>query len=844
MDKDLPDAIDRNRRLLGLALDCRLIYPRKKEKIEGILQDRLKEEDTVDVIDILKEEKVLTEEKAAYLLSLDAHTATCTRDQMFGRLAAANQMASESDIQAALGFQQARFRQTGESLRLGRILMDRGIITQAECTAILMTQNRIRNQELLTAMESLGRSPGEQEMINKRFGAIAIKKGLATADQVGQALRCQRQAAARKEPVRFLGVLLGEIAGFGRDKIDAVLDAQKLMEIRRLDLLKALYPVKAELKVFKRLNRIFSYTISPDGIEAYAKKITEPQTPVPVYEFTIWLKKTGICFGILNDALLTEFIETAPPEESVLVARGQEPENARDQGVRFYFEDRASCADPKGEKAEEKSHPPPGPVTAGDLLAQIIPGQKGRPGKNVLGHPVYPASPAVRALYPGQGVVRKDNDFLASKDGLPRLKNGTTLVVEAMQTPSEATILTMNLGEDTRDQYLQTDLTLKGNILPGAVLKCRSLHLKGNLLGEVGCDGDMTIDGDIGQHPDSPPEAEGKTPSPPPKDPPGDAAPVSPGTPPMADVRCHGSIKATGSVLHADILCAGTFMAMNASAAGSRICAGKGLTLKEAVAGPRGPCILRTGLPPKDPLLSIDQTLEARICDVSALKKQGEISRLTQEFHRDMQKAVQHRLEQDIYRDLIQIIQGPELYQYTELQDKLDYLYSLPDYSSIKGYFLKIPQTEAASKVVAQFLPPANKQGIEEILKQLRSRIDPEPESPDDAPAMTETERLEVAFKARLDALEQEAEENREEIRQTEREIAALNAAREKLGRTYLKDLTPSEFPVIRIKTKCEKGSIIRGVLASLTLEKTVYNVRFREAQAPGTSATAIVIEN
>ena len=131
------------------------------------------------------------------------------------------------------------------------------------------------------------------------------------------------------------------------------------MEIRRLDLLKALYPVKAELKVFKRLNRIFSYTISPDGIEAYAKKITEPQTPVPVYEFTIWLKKTGICFGILNDALLREFIETAPPEESVLVARGQEPEKTRDQGGRFYFEDRASCAGPKGKRPRKKVTLPP-----------------------------------------------------------------------------------------------------------------------------------------------------------------------------------------------------------------------------------------------------------------------------------------------------------------------------------------------------------------------------------------------------------------------------------------------------------------------------------------------------
>jgi len=861
MDNQLPDAIDRNRRLLGLALDCRLIYPRKKEKIETILNERLEKkasdgvDDPIDVIDILKQEKVLTDEKADYLLALDAHTATCARDRIFGTLAQANHMASESDIEAALALQQARFRQNQESLRLGQILMDRGIITQADCTAILMTQNRVRNKDLLTAMETLGRSPGEQETINKRFGAIAIKKNLATPEQVGQALRCQKQQADQGEAVRFLGIILEQIAGFGQEDTNAILEEQKLMEIRRLDLLKALYPVKKELKVFKRLNHFFSYRISADGIEAFAWKKADLDAPVPVYEFTIWLKKTGICFGILNDALLTDFIENAPKNQSVLVARGQRPDRPQDQEIQYYFKDRQAAGktedDAKNTTEEDPKEKPamdqaiPVPVAAGELLARIIPGQKGRPGKNVLGHSVYPANPAVRSVYPGRGVTRKGNDFLAVEHGFPNLKNGTTLVIDPVNTLFSTTTLAMNLEEDTQDKYLQTNLVLKGNILPNALVKCRSLCLTGTLAGQVGCQGDITIDGDIGRDPEKAIQTK-----------PEKQAPGTPQEPvlehtqpasfkaPRAEVLCYGSIKVTRSVVNARIRCAGTFVAINAATKGANICASRGLTLKSAVAGPQSPCVLRAGLPPQDPLLAIDQTLEAKKSERAALKKQDEISSLTQAFQKDAERAAQHLLEQDIYRDLIQIIQGPELYQYEELEDKLAYLRNLPEHSSIKAYFLKIPDTETASNVVSQFLPPANKQSLEETLKQLRTRLDPEPESSDEDLPMPETQRLEVAFKARLDALEKEANQNLEEIIQTEREITTLETARKRLGQTYLKRLSPSDFPVIRIRNKCEQGSIIQGILASFTLEETVYNVRFREVPSTGTSATTMVIEN
>jgi hypothetical protein len=812
MDNDNP--IDRNRRLLGLALDCRLIYPRKKEKIEAILAERLKEDEAADVMDLLKEERVLNDEKAAYLLDLDDHTATCARDAAFGRLAVANQMASQKEVDAALAFQKTTFKTTGETMRLGRILADRGRLTEADCTAILMTQNRIRNEDLLDAMDRLARTPGEREQINRRFGAIALKKELVTMEQVARALGIQKEEGRRKEGRRFLGAILREVADLSQEDVDAVVQEQKLMEARRLDLLKAMYTAKEELKIFKRLNALFSYTISADGIEAYARKEKPLVTPVPVYELVIWLRKAGITFGLASDTVLAEFLEKDEPSQPVLVARGQDPVPGRDEGIRFYFEDPGIAETPEDGPEADNRIPAPGPVTRGDLLAQIIPGQEGKPGKNVMGHPVYPARPATRTLFPGKGVLRKGNDFLAAADGLPRLKNGTTIILESPDTPTASQTLTMDIREDTEDTYLQADLSIKGSILAGGVLKCRSLTLKGDLLGDVGCGGDIAVDGSLGRE---------------------DA--------PKAEVLCHGSVRVAKSVANAGVLCAGTFLAMNASATGVRVCAGRGITLREVMAGPEGPSVLRAGLCPRDPMLSLDQTLEDRAAELETLTKREEISQLKTEYKRDMETALQHQMEQDIFHDLIQIIEGPELFQYPELRDKLNYLYSLPEYSSVRAYYMKIPNTRAASEVVDRFLAPANKGSLEEVLKQIRDKLDPEPERTEEAP-ISETERIEIAFNARLQALEQEVEENQEAIVQAEREISAMETAREKLGRTYVKPMAPGDFPAIRVKNKCEKGTVIQGILARLTLEETVYNVRFRETLDPGTRKATILIEN
>ena len=822
MDLYPQDSIDKNRRLLALALDCRLIYPRKKEKIEAILAERSEAGEAADVMEVLLAQKVLTEEKAAYLLDLDAHKTRCTRDALFGRLAVANHLLSHDKLDKALAYQKTKFRQTGKTLRLGSILRDWGLIKEADCTAILMTQNRIRQEDLMDALVRLGRSPGERELINKRFGAIAIKKQLATPEQVGEALRQQKTEKGLSRPPRFLGTILQEMKILCLEDIQTILREQRHMEVRRLDLLKALYPVKAELKIFKRLNRIFACTLSDNSLQAFALKKTIPDIPVPVYEFTIWLRKSGICFGIFNDAVLESFIETAEVNQPVLVAQGQEPKAGMDQTIKFYFQVcEAPDSDPAPDDREEietqessqKDSTPPCPVIPGDLLAQIIPGHEGIAGKNVMGNPVHPPQPGTQALSAGKGVKSTGNDFFAAQEGIPMLIDNTTLVVSPQPDRWESVQLTHDIREDTKDRYVRTDLTVKGNIQAGARVRCRHLTLHGSLSGDVATDGDLTIEGCLGN-------------------------PASSDQPVPIEVTSRGSVNVSQSVSHARVLCAGRFTAMGGRAEGVSICAGTGLRLKEVVSEGGEPSVLRAGVLPDAPLLSIDHTLESKTKTLTGLTKAEEIANLKEEFQKDTDKAKQHQLEQDIYHYLIQIVEGPELFQYPDLQDKLDYLSDLPDFSSVKEFYLKIPDTPEASNLVAGFLPPANKKSTDSILRELRSRMDSSEKAP-----MAETQSLETAFNARLDALEQEAEANRKNIEQIQREIKTLSAARTKLGRACLKSLNTADLPVIRIKNRCEKGTVIQGILARHVVPETVYNVRFREVIRPGTFQTSIILD-
>ena len=98
-------------------------------------------------------------------------------------------------------------------------------------------------------------------------------------------------------------------------------------------------------------------------------------------------------------------------------------------------------------------------------------------------------------------------------------------------------------------------------------------------------------------------------------------------------------------------------------------------------------------------------------------------------------------------------------------------------------------------------------------------------------------------MKARIAAFEQEISDNAKEIEKIENETKGLQSLKEKLRLRHISFLSQSTS-AIKIQNTCEKGTIIKGIIAQLLVEKTIYNVKFKEILDPKTNAASILVDN
>jgi Flagellar Assembly Protein A N-terminal region len=826
---------EQNMRLIDLAFDCVFINSPEKEKVIGLLEEKSKEDSEVNVTQIFAQENYISEKRIAYLLAFDEYLQTRSLDQQFGQLATANGMASEEAVAKALIQQRMHFEKNRIRMKIGDILLGNGQITLSDRVSILLTQNRIKNETLLDALNDLGETQPQKEAINKLFGVFAIKKELATIAQINAALDIQKTERQAQGESRFIGQILQETAGISDGEILAILLAQKQFEKRRLDLEKALYTVKSEIKISKKFNRFFEYLISKDGLEAIAIKQMKIDHAIPTYEFHIWLRRVGIKSCIATDAVLEDFIQTAQKKSQLIVAKGAPPEPPVNESIQFHFENElppvqqnpdrpalnpSASENPKPAQEDPmtcnpEEEPPdtdeaenPLPIKKGSLLARIIPGKKGKSGKDVLGYPIQPDKPSRAVLTAGNHVIQKGLDFFARVDGRPVLQNGTTLTMEPVGKNAKIKAITGSITNDTQETYASLRVELKGTITKEAVFRCRSLLLHGHLLGQVICTGEIEVNGDIGT----------------------DETPTDPPT----QILSQGSVKAANTIANSKIQTRCELLAFNSTVIGSEVIAFNGMAIRDCLTGKNGVSRLQCGLKPGDELLSVDHTIEEKRAKLACLKKEAEIRELTEKYSEAVKKEETRQCEQGILRNLIEMMKAPELYQYEGLENKIQYLNHLPKFSSIKACYLIIPETKTARALFDQIITATQRMSPESILREFQKKIDPEPEDQDSV-----SYRIEADFKGCLGAFEQEISDQSEAITQLENELKELQALRQKLGSQHL--ASPGSGFAIKIKNKCEKGTIIKGKIARLVVEKTLYNVSFKEVM--GTHGVSISIE-
>lgn len=807
-----PYALDRVMEILDMMIENVSIETVKKENIISLLKNKINERAIVSLAELFRQKGLVSDDKVPLIEVFDTYLQTEFLDRQFGELAIANGMATRLNVKDALEYQEAYFKKHHIIIKIGENLVMDKIISPSGRISILLTQNRIEACDLMDALNEMGDTTNEKDMVNKRFGVLAVKQELVTVAQVNEALKIRNEEREQKGKTRFISQILKETAGLSDDAIAQVLIAQKQIEKRRLDLEQALYTAKSEMKICKNMVKLFEYTILNNGLEASVKKINETRDPVSFYEFLIWLKKAGIKFGIVNDAVLEEFILKEKKGSKIIVARGYPPTPGTSDEVKFYFEDESLEKMPPLEKEAEKKTDTPRLFEKDSLLARIIPEDRGKPGKDVFGNPIRLKKQDQCALNAGTGVIQKGLEFFALIRGCPVVRNGLSLVMEPEAGKARVYTINTDIVNDTLGTYESASVELYGTILPAAVLRCHSLRLHGSLQGSVISTHDVEVRGDAGMM---------KKPK--------DSDAIR-----QTRIICHGPVKISRSITNSDIQTADALLAFNSLVAGSRIIAFKGMAVKDVLKTEYGPSVLWLGVRPGEKIIAVDQTLEAKRMQLAVLKKEDEIKSLTSVYHKEIKEAKIHLAEQAVLKSLKEIINAPELYQYEGLEGKIRYLKQLPSFSSVKACYLKLPETGDDAAFADQILTTVKRMPIEKALDHIKAGIDKEDETP-----MSKIEAIEARFKADLTALEQEAAARPDEIEQLETEAQRLQSLKEKLGIPQV-SAPPLPAPSIRIRNRIEKGTIIKGRVAKLVLEEDLYDVEFKEIIDPVTRLAAI----
>jgi uncharacterized protein (DUF342 family) len=409
-------------------------------------------------------------------------------------LAVANQFTGSREVEKALATHADLFRKTRKNKLIGDILVANQDLTPANRSAMLLTQDRIKDESLAEAINELAESKREKIELNKRFGAIAVKKGYVNIDQVNQALKQQRREVERGEKKRYLGEILKQNFGLGKEDLLAVLKEQKTYEMQRLNLEKALAQYRSNFKVNQKLSQLFDYRVSDTRLEAFVTMRSEPLEEISTNNFKNWLRVAGIKFGITNDAKIKEFLTNGQPEETLCVALGTPPEQGKHGLLEFLFE---NVQDPND--GHQTSHPNI-IVKKGQPIAKRTPHVEGKPGRDVFGNILHPDWVNTALPGKGSGVESHDNiSYTATVEGNPtRYKDRTLFVIPLTEEPV-LSVVQGDVDRDTGSTYRKSSLEILGNIYPGGVVNASGLRVWQNLEGTVTVTGSVEVKEKVGR---------------------------------------------------------------------------------------------------------------------------------------------------------------------------------------------------------------------------------------------------------------------------------------------------------------------------------------------------------
>lgn len=794
--------------LISLALKCRLISLHQEGFLMETLAEKCRAFPDYTASDLFRETKILSDDELSFLLAVRDHLEMKMLDRKFGELGVANQLVDAESVRRALDIQNAIFKETSQSKLIGDILLENRDITRADKAAILLTQDRIKDELLSETLNDLANTEIEKLSLNMRFGAIAVKKGYISIDQLNQALRAQAADVDQGRERRYLGLILKEMFDLSDEALSRILNIQKVLEKKRLSLEKALEKYNSETSINKRLAALFSYRFSKNKLEAFLTCSRLGFESLRVRDLKRWLATVGISHGLIPDKKIAAFLKQQEIGKEICIARGTPPEKGTDGQVAFYFDHGFKLSD-------DPQEPDLLPlVKKGDALAQIVPEVPGTPGRDISGFSISAPVPASVTLNCGEGVVRDQDLYLADQDGIAILYRKRTLFVKPREAAVPVKHHTGSIDSDLGETYQGVHLKVEGSVLGNAKIRCQALDVSGDVLGQVSVAGDIAVKGDIG------PGISNE-----------DAEP--------AKLKAEGNIQVGKTVSNAILITGKNLKGPNADLTATAVQAYEDITVKNVLNhGPR-PCVLQTGKIPNLKAEGLDALIRSRQETLERLRCSQELENL-REWLQEKQDIKEAYLQQQAFlKYVVALCQCRALSGLPGISDKLLAARKNP------GKWPELPEPpEDSAPALAGFK--------KEFIRETRDM------SPDAVSAHADEQagikygmyRAAVSasrrYKREYDQKRQQIEEtvsaNAAEIENLRDMIKKLTIRKDTflLGQAHESQPVP---PAVRIKNQVARGTVIRGRQSRLTVDQDMFGVKFTEFPAAQGEPPEIIIE-
>jgi hypothetical protein len=328
---------------------------------------------------------------------------------------------------------------------------------------------------------------------NSSFGDIAVEMNFIDQAKLDKALVVQKRVYDKARVHMPIGEVLVEMGAITSDALAEILEMQREIENKA-----ACAPPPEAPRDRRRSKRssheesgTLEITVSKDKLTATLFIEGDvPVTDVDVNDVKIMLHAESILFGIADDEQIAAFLKGEfSVGEGWTIASGTEPVPDTPPEIKYHFDIDPLKVGTLNEDGlmdwKERGQLPQ--VKEGDLLAEKIPGPKGKAGMDVYGKKIPIPKAREKRFKCGKGARRSEDGLLvhATLPGIPKLSVAGEISV--MPTLHIRGNISLETGHVAFDGHIEVAGAVeKGYRVKGGSLRATEIH-----------DAQIDIDGDI-----------------------------------------------------------------------------------------------------------------------------------------------------------------------------------------------------------------------------------------------------------------------------------------------------------------------------------------------------------